>query len=139
MKARGTGRKQVQARGVLLAVIALIVIGALQAPAFAGVAQRPLHPTRHSSGGGQFRLDAHFTESYRHKGWIQSYGVMKVRNNSRRKLDITCDIFVSTGGVVIGFDSVDVFVPGRRTRAAYWGVEGGDESGIVTGTYHCYS
>jgi hypothetical protein len=138
MEARGTRRGRGKLRGVVLVLATLLIVGTMQAPAFAGKAfHKQLHPVVRSMGGTQYSLDAHFTATYRNRGWLQSYGVVKVRNGSRQKLHVTCDIRVKTGRVVIGSDHVDLVVPGFRSRTTSWGVEGGDESGKVTGIYRC--
>ena len=138
MKDGVTPRGRAKVRGVVLTLAAFAIVGTLQMPAFAGAAfSKPLEA--HGTQGVSYSLDAHFTESYRNKGWVQSYGVVKVRNRGRHKLHITCDITVKTGGVPVAFDSVDLVVPGLRSRSVDWGAEGGDESGKVTGAFRCHN
>ena len=123
---------------LLLLLIALVIVGTLPTSAFAGAASsRPLDPVARWSGGSQFHMDARFTATYRHRGWLQSYGIVKVTNTSRRQLHVTCTIFVRTGLTIVADTNVDLSIPGRRTRTAEWGAEGGDERGKVSGIFKC--
>lgn len=132
-------------RGLAVALGALVILAILQVPASAGADfhkdLRPAvrGPEVRGGGGGSFgyRLEGRFTETYRNRGWVQAYGFVKVKNYGRQRLNITCTILVKTGSVVIGYDKVYLTVPGWRTKTAWWGVEGGDESGKVTGLYRC--
>ena len=99
-------------RSTLLVLVTIFTLAALQAPEFAtGTIHKQLTPAP-KMDGLKFSLDAHFTETYRSKGWVQSYGVVKVHNDSRRKLMITCTVVLKTGGIAIGVDKVDLLVPG---------------------------
>ena len=134
---RGRSRRAI-VRGIVVALVAVMALGALQMPASAGPAfHKDLQVAPRSYKGLSYRLDAHFTASYRNKGWIQTYGVVKVTNKSKRTIDVMCDITLKTGGVAVGFGSVDLRVAKNRSLIVPFGIEAGDESGVVTGGYVC--
>lgn len=126
-----------QRRVIVSSIVIALAIGLF--PAFAGASTIGRQNLQQAPGqqGSSIRADAYFTETYRNKGWVQSYGRVKVRNLSRHRLHVSCTIYVKTGNVLIGSDVVDLVVPRGKARGGYWGVEGGDEGGPVTGHFRC--
>jgi len=124
-------------RAIVFSIVIALAISLV--PAFAGadtIGRQSLQQAP-SQQGSSIKAGAYFTETYRSKGWVQSYGKVKVRNLTKHRLHVSCTIYVKTGSVVIGSDVVDLVVPRGRARGGFWGVEGGDEGGPVTGSYRC--
>lgn len=135
-----TGRKRRAVRRVVVvAVVAMIGLGAMQIPASAsGEFHKDLRVLPRSyKSAVVYKLDGRFTEMYRSKGWIQTYGTVKVTNKSKRTIAVTCGITLKTGGVAVGVGAVALKVAKYRTVTAPFGIEAGDERGIVTGDYLC--